>query len=168
MNVQVQTRIFGVIEPDESAVINFPEGLYGFEGLRRFVLIDVEPDSPCRWMQSLDDGDISFVVFDPWAVLPDYTPRVPRVELVRLGLESPEEAVYLVIAVVPEDMGQMTVNLRAPLVINPGTREARQVILPGDRYSIKHRVFDTPSTAEGGEAKAAGGAEGEVSAAVAS
>lgn len=164
--VRINTRVFGPIEVAESDVISFPGGLYGFESLRRFVLIDVAPDSPCRWLQSVDDGDLSFVVIDPWAVLPDYAPDLPDAEVARLGIGRPEEAVLLVIAVVPEDVRQMTVNLRAPLVVNPRTRQACQVILPGERYPIKHAVFREAPLA-GAVQPARGNAAGGASAAVA-
>lgn len=164
--MQVNTRAFGPIDVREADVLSFQDGLYGFDTLRRFVLIDIAPDSPCRYLQSLDDPDLSFIVVDPWAVLPDYAPDVPDGELAHLGVDRPEDVLCLVIAVVPEDVQQMTVNLRAPLVINPKTRRARQVILIGDKYPIRHPVFQGKAASRGSRSRR-GKPSGEVSAAVA-
>lgn len=138
--VLVQTRLFGELEVAEDDVFLFPSGLYGLRGLRRFAFLAAHPESPLRYMQSLDDGDISFVVLDPAGVLPDYRPEIPAEERASLSLDD-SEGVLLVIAVVPDDVREATVNLRAPLLLNPATRTGKQVILPDDRYPIRQRLF---------------------------
>lgn len=142
MGIKVRTRLFGELDVPDDKVYLFPSGLYGLEDLRRFTLIEPEAGSPLKYMQSLDDGDISFVVLDPAAVIPDYRPEIPQEERSELGLAEADEGVVLVIAVVPEDIRGMTVNLRAPVVVNPSVRRGKQVILPHDAFAIKHRLFD--------------------------
>lgn len=139
--MRVETRLFGPLEVEEDKVLAFPEGLYGFEGLRRFVLIETAAGAPWKWLQSLEDGDICFVVLDPLVVEPGYSPSLSEADLERVGLAREGEAALLVLAVVPEDLTRMTVNLRAPLVLNPVARRGCQVVLPDDRYAIKHPVF---------------------------
>ncbi len=156
----METRLFGPLEVDDDKVYLFPEGLYGFEGLRRFVLLEPEPGSPWKWLQSLDDGDISFVILDPFVLYPGYDPSLPAGELERIGLRAAAEAAVFAVAVVPEDLAQMTVNLRAPLVFNPAARLGRQVILPDERYAIRHPAF--PALA--GEGARAAGSSGHRSA----
>jgi flagellar assembly factor FliW len=45
------------------------------------------------------------------------------------------------ILTIPEDVTQMTANLKAPLVINIGGQIAKQVVLQENEYSIKHLMF---------------------------
>ncbi len=137
----VQTRLFGNLEVREEEVYVFPAGLYGLRGLHRFVFVAPDPDGPMRYMQSLDDGDISFVVLEPARAIPEYRPEIPEEERASLGLDGETPGILLVIAVLPEDVREMTVNLRAPLVLNPAARLGKQVILPDDRYPIRHRLF---------------------------
>lgn len=122
-------------------MFEFPEGLCGFEALRRFVLIETAPGAPWKWLQSVEEPDISFVVVDPFLIVPDYAPSLPEGDLARVGLGRPDEAVVFAIAVVPDDLERMTVNLRAPLLFNAAARRGCQVILPDERYPVKHPVF---------------------------
>ena len=42
---------------------------------------------------------------------------------------------------VPSDITKMTVNLKAPIVINAVERKACQVIAEGDEYVVKYPVY---------------------------
>lgn len=139
----MQTLDFGPLTFEDKDVITFPMGLVAFEHLHRYVLLEAEENSPWRTLQSVEDGIVSFAVVDPWAVASHYDPLIAWEALGFTGLRSSEEAAFLVIAVVPEEIRQTTVNLRAPIVINPQTRVAWQVILAGDEYPIRFPVFET-------------------------
>lgn len=139
--MRINTRLLGEIDIDEAIVFTFPEGLLGLEGLRRFFLVEPAPGSPWKYLQSVEDGNVTFVVADPFVVCTSYVPRLPAVDLADIGLSEDSEAALLVIAVVPEDTRDTTVNLRAPLVFNPAAQLGRQVILEDDQYAVKNRVF---------------------------
>ena len=64
----VDTRfgIFGVRAED---VVTFPDGLPGFEGCHRFVLLSAEALAPFRCLQALDPPGPSFLAVDPMAIL---------------------------------------------------------------------------------------------------
>lgn len=151
----METHLFGTLEVGEDQVYRFPEGLYGFEELRRFVLIEATPGAPWKWLQSLDEPRISFVILDPFVVCPDYQPGIPAAELAPLGLETANEAAVYVLATVPADLARTTVNLRAPLVFNPKARLGRQIILPDDRYQVRHPAFSRVGAGEPGQGKTA-------------
>lgn len=46
-----------------------------------------------------------------------------------------------VILVVPQNPALMTANLQGPLVFNPATRRARQLVLAGPEFVTRFRVF---------------------------
>ena len=54
--MKLKTRFFGEIEIDEKKVIDFEEGLPGFENLRKFLFMtDENEDAPFCWLQSIED-----------------------------------------------------------------------------------------------------------------
>lgn len=137
----IETRLFGPIDTDEDRVFLMEGGLPGLAHLERFVLIETEDRSPWKWLQSVDDRNMAFVVIDPFCIFPGYAPELSDADREALGLGGADEAAYLALAVVPEKIEDMTVNLRAPLAFNPARRRVRQVILNDDSYAIKHQVF---------------------------
>ncbi len=139
--MNVFTTRFGVIVVDDSAIIETPEGLYGFEEVRKFCLVGNRPSSPFKWLQSLDDSSLAFVVADPFLFFPDYEVFLSDEDTESLALRSPEQAVVLAIVTVPSKPWRVTANLVAPLVLNVETRQARQVVLTDPRYTTRHRLL---------------------------
>ena len=148
------TTRFGEIEAPPENTFCFPEGLPGFPDCRRFVLLQSEEHAPFVWMQSLDEPDLCFVTADPLAFFPDYRIESTRTELAGIQLTEVEQARVLVILVVPGDLAETTANLQGPLIFNMEKQLARQLVLVGDHYSTKHRLFEplpteAPSPPEG-------------------
>lgn len=140
--MNVSTARFGNIEIPEDKIIEFPDGLYGFEAHRRFTLLDMDSGpNLLKWMQSIEDPDLAFVVCDPYAFVPSYDPILPAGDLQRLGISDPRDAALLAILVVPRDIRNLTANLQAPLIINPETRRGKQVILGQVEWSTKFYLF---------------------------
>jgi flagellar assembly factor FliW len=143
MALLVETKRFGVLEVREDQIITFPEGLPGFPGQRRFVLVDLQEGSPLKFLQSVDDPDLTFLVAEPLTFFPDYRVLVQPEDLAPIALEVPEQGMVVAIVSVPEDFKQATVNLKAPVVINPETALGRQVILEGEDYGVRTPLFVT-------------------------
>ncbi len=138
--MKLTTSRFGEIEIDESKVITFTEYLPGFQGYKRFVLIDHNPDSPFKWLQSVEDGKLAFVVIDPAMVVTDYEPEITESDLIELNLQKNEDAFLLCIVNISRDCSQVTVNLLGPLAINPEQKYGKQVIVLNTAYSIRHDI----------------------------
>ncbi len=143
--MRIQTTRFGEVEINDAAILTFPQGLYGFEQRRQFCLIDHRPDSPLKWLQSVEDPALAFVVMNPFEYFPDYEVLIPDDEADELELTDPNQTIVLTIVAIPSDPYQMTVNLLAPLVINGDTKRARQIILSGKRYTTKHHLLPEAS-----------------------
>lgn len=137
------TKHFGQIEYEEERVITFPAGLPGFPDTRQFLLLmGSTPNDLFYWLQCIDDGDLAFTLIDVYQVLPDYNPLVEQEEIQELGnLDGAPLEIYN-ITVIPEEIKQMRVNLRAPIVINPITRRGKQVIVSNDEYNVRHYIFE--------------------------
>lgn len=141
--MQLFTKHFGEIDFDEDRVITFSHGLPGFPDMQRFLLLTGStPNDLFYWLQCIDDGDLAFALIDVYQVMPDYNPLVEPEEIAELGSLSDEGLEIYNIAVIPEEIKQMRVNLKAPIVINPATKKGMQVIVSNDEYSIRHYIFD--------------------------
>ena len=140
--IKVKTTRFNEIEVDEKDVIELPAGLVGFPELKKYVLLDHDKDSPFKWLQSLTDGAVAFVLINPLLFKPEYTVEVNEAEVSDLGLENEEDAVISVIITMPSDPQKMTANLKAPLVFNLKNRKGRQVILNNSEYTTRHNIME--------------------------
>jgi flagellar assembly factor FliW len=129
--MRVNTTRFGRLEIDADDVLLFPAGVLGLEDCRHWVLL-ADADNDCLgWLQSITRPEIALAVVSPRRFVPDYQLRVARGELAALELEDLRQAQVLLV-VGKNDYG-VTVNLKAPLVINIDRRLASQVIANGDQ-----------------------------------
>ncbi len=65
---------FGDVDYSSDDIIEFLDGLVGFAGCRRFLLLNQKPNSSYRWLQSLDDPEVAFLLAFPEALVPGYRP----------------------------------------------------------------------------------------------
>ena len=138
--MKINTSRFGEIEFDDSDIINFAEGLPGFFELNRYALIRQE-DSVFCYLQAIDDEDVAFALVDMAELVKDYDPLVDSSLIEDLGKYEPEHFMVLNIAVIPENVREMTVNLKAPIVINWNEKKGKQVICANEEYQVRHRLF---------------------------
>jgi flagellar assembly factor FliW len=139
--VIVKTGSFGEITVQPEEIITFEQGLLGFPDCKRFCLYDAGDDTLILWLQSLDDPQIAFPVLEPRVFKTDYVVRLSALELRELKLQTVNESAVFNVLTIPEDVTQMTANLKAPLVINLRAQVARQVVLQENEYAIKHSMF---------------------------
>lgn len=128
--MEINTARFGPVQVDPDDVIHFPEGLLGLEDCRDWVFLADEQNDALAWMQSASRTDIAMAVVSPRRFIPTYQMRVARRELESLQLDQPRAADVLVIVSKIEQ--SITLNLKAPLVINLTRRLGRQVITNGN------------------------------------
>ena len=140
--MKIQTSRFGEIEVQDSDVITLSEGLIGFPELARYVLLDHDTDSPFKWLQSLDDGTMAFVVISPLTFRPDYTVEVSEEEISDLSLSGADDAVISVIVTIPMDPKKMSANLKAPLIFNLKNKLGKQIIVKDPQYQTKHFIME--------------------------
>lgn len=141
--IKINTRDFGETEVNESAVFSFPNGVFAFEDDRNFALLSpLGDDTYPMWLQSMDHQELCFIVFDPSLIDDEYQVSLNPGEKRILNLKDGDEIRCLAIAKVPEDFKQTTVNMKSPIVINPETNTALQVILPLD-YPFRHPIYES-------------------------
>lgn len=141
--MRVKTKHFGDIEVDEKQIIDFPEGLPGFEDTFKFTLVSSEDkDSPFQWLQGIDNPQLAFVVINPTVFKPDYDIEIRDEEVADLKIKDINKVLVYSIVVVPEEISKMTANLKAPVLINTENMRGKQVILDRGEYKTKHFIIE--------------------------
>ncbi|SNS71179.1 flagellar assembly factor FliW [Geodermatophilus pulveris] len=119
-------------------LLSMTEPLPGFPGHRDYVLVTADGDGRLFWLQSMAPDGPRFLAVDPGVYFPDYAPRLPAPVCAGLGLEDPAQArLYCLVTVPAEGPAAATANLRAPLVVDPVTWRATQVVLPDGAHPIR-------------------------------
>ena len=121
--MRIRTARFGVLELNNDRVIHFPWGMPGFEGLKRYVLLEYDPE-PLRWLQAVDDPNVAFIVCPPEALGVKY--YVPHVRTLPLGLESKEDLLVLIMISINRVDLSIRPHLRGPLLFNIQNRSGYQ------------------------------------------
>jgi flagellar assembly factor FliW len=116
-------------------VIDFPNGLPGFENCRRFVLVASRELEPFSCLQALDGSRPSFLTINPAAVDPEWHDTLASPERARLDVR--DEGPLLWLAAVTISAEGATANLRAPFVINPRRMLGCQLIRDESPYSTR-------------------------------
>lgn len=139
--MQLDTKYFGRIDYNEADVLEFPNGLFGFEAEKRFLLLPFSgSNGNMLCLQSVAGPSPAFILMNPFSLKPDYAPVLSPEELKLMGVSQSRELCYYVMCVAREPVGESTVNLRCPVVVNPDLHRAVQVILDTDAYHMRHRL----------------------------
>ena len=117
--------------------------MIGFEAYTEYLPIPFHEDNDSLIsLQCLEDETLSFILMNPFGLLNDYTPSLSGQDMKELDAETAEDLSYYVICVMRDSVAESTVNLRAPLVVNVRSRQARQVILDQSEYTFRHVIGD--------------------------
>jgi len=131
----IQTSRFGPLDLNEQRLLTFQRGLLGFPGFKRFALLENGQAASFWWLQSLDAGELAFVVTDPALFIPGYQVPVGEQQLASLGLTSLDQGQVLVIVNKHDNL--FTGNLQGPLVINTSECIGEQLVLGDRRFTTR-------------------------------
>ncbi|MBI3839620.1 MAG: flagellar assembly protein FliW [Planctomycetia bacterium] len=129
--MEIRTTRFGSVQIEADDVICFPNGMLGLDGCRHWVLLADAHNDALGWLQSTTQPDIALAVVSPRRFVPDYQVRTARAEIAPLALNPLQNA--HVLAIVSKNEQSITLNLKAPLIINLERRVGRQVIHNGEQ-----------------------------------
>ncbi len=116
------------------SILHFPEGLIGFEILKSFSLTFIGEDF---WeLCSQDNPAIRFIVIPlPFSNLAikeeDLEPFLKS-----LSIEDQDHQVFAIIAIERQEKSTISINLRAPLILDKKTSRAWQIILSNSNYPV--------------------------------
>jgi flagellar assembly factor FliW len=137
--LKILSKYFGELEYTEADTITFPVGLFGFDNEQSFLLLPfADSANAMLCLQSTTTPALAFVLLDPFSLQADYHPVLQTTELQLLGVQDTQELCFYALCALKNPVSQSTVNLKCPIVLNPVTREARQIIMESDRYEMRH------------------------------
>lgn len=141
----IQTKYFGEIDLTEEKIITLDKGLMGFDEFKQYTILydcEKEEGTNISWFQSVDEPTLALPVINPLIVKEDYNPVVEDELLQALGDINEENLVILITMTVPENLEEMSVNLKAPIIINADTRKGAQIIVENQDYEVKYKIYD--------------------------
>lgn len=140
----VKTKFFGEVELPEEKILTLERGLIGLEQYKKYtILYDCEKEQTnISWFQSVEEPTLAIPVIKPWLVKEDYNPIVEDELLSSLGELTEDNLVILLTVTVPENIEEMSVNLKAPIVINADSRKGAQIVVENKDYEVKYKIYD--------------------------
>lgn len=130
--MHMPTSRFGLVDIEAEDILLFPGGLIGYEQQRHWVLLADADNDAVGWLQSLAQAELALAVVSPRRFFNGHSIRVTSSELSPLLL-SPEDQPYVLSIVSKGEGGELTANLKAPIVINLDRHIGRQVVVTDDQ-----------------------------------
>jgi flagellar assembly factor FliW len=124
--MQIETRHFGPVAVEADDFVLFPRGIVAFEDCRHWVLLGDDKNPTLAWLQSVSRPEVALPVVSPRRFVSGYSVHVARGQLAPLEFSQFDQV--FVLAIISQSDGDLTVNLKAPLVINLDRRLGRQII----------------------------------------
>jgi flagellar assembly factor FliW len=146
--MRIHTTRFGGVEIELDDILSFPVGILGLEDCRKWVLLADAQNSALAWLQCISRADVALAVVSPRRFVPGYQLRVRRESLELLKLESLAD--IRVLTIVGRTEHSVTLNLKAPIVLNLSRRLGGQLVDLCDQplqYEVVSRTVPFRKTA---------------------
>ncbi|MHA7222582.1 flagellar assembly protein FliW [Arthrobacter sp. RHLT1-20] len=118
-----------------NASVVFTAPMPGFENVHDFTLRGVEGAQGLFALEATEPVVLRMFLADAAVFVPSYNPPLPAAALEALELEEGEMPQLLV--VLNHSPAATTVNLMAPIVLNPASRRCTQLVLDGRDYPLR-------------------------------
>lgn len=138
----INTTRFGDLEIDTNDIIEFKDGIMGFEEYKRYTLFSTDDDSFFKWMQSCDEPSLAFILIKPDEFYPNYGLNISDDDAVKLKITDTKMLEIYAIVVIPDDPTKMTANLQGPIVINWICKQGKQIISLDPKHKLRHYILE--------------------------
>ena len=134
---KLRSQLLGELIVDEDAILEFPDGLFGFASCKRWVLVGAGKPGWC-WLHAMDHPALAFLLVDPFDAYPEFAVTLTPHDLAALGVSSATEVGVFAIVTLPRAAGEvMTANLQGPVAIAASSRRGRQLVLGDARFAAR-------------------------------
>ena len=138
----LESNRFGKVNYKKSDIVWLVRGLLGFDEHKRYIIVALKGQEPFKWLQSLDDPNLAFLMIDPLFFKPDYVVEVNPKDIGLLGARSLDDISTFTLVTIPTGQpDKMTVNLQGPLIINKRNLHGAQLVLGDSNYDTRHLIF---------------------------
>lgn len=145
VTLEIDSKDFGKIKVNSEQKVIFSRGLYGFEDLKEYYLLDYDDIFKC--LQSKDDKNTAFIIINPLYFKKDYILDINEEDYKEIGLKANEEEcrkyldLYVIVTIPATNPQDMTANLLGPIIINSKTHIGKQVLSRNSEYTVKHNIL---------------------------
>lgn len=147
--VKIKTTKFGEIEVNKNTIFKFVSPIIGFNDLKEYTIIDHKPESPFKWLQSMEEMDLAFPITLCSFFGIDYQFDIDDEDASKLGIENPDDVFVCNIVNIPSSDPQgATVNMLAPIVVNLANKKAMQIILRNSNFQVRYKLFNKEDAKE--------------------
>ena len=136
--MEVISPVHGKITYDENEIIKFEKTILGFDKSKRFILKDVNENDFFKILQSVDEPEVGFIVISPFEVENNYEINLNNEVINTLKIKEANNVLLYSLVTLNSKIEDITVNLKAPIVININNKKAQQFIIDKEKYKIKH------------------------------
>jgi flagellar assembly factor FliW len=124
--MKITNKQFGEIEFEQDSIINFAEGILGFEDKKKFILIS-EKDGFFFWLTSVDEPELIFPLFS--------------INLLQDNFGDSTDLEPFGIVKLDKDPEKVSINLRAPVFIDHENKTGHQTIMDDENYPVDYPLF---------------------------
>lgn len=140
--ISIESR-FGSVEVNTSNALFFPSGLLGLPDNLHFCLTSFPDErmSQFKVLQSLNDHSLSFVVL-PVDIVNNLIESQDITDACNvLGVEQENLLILLIASVhrTPDNVS-LTVNVRAPIMVDAEQKLAAQYVFTNNKYDVRHKI----------------------------
>lgn len=101
-----------------------------------------EPEAPPFLRIECVNLDLSYILIDPFLILPEYAPEFSDADCEEIGLAASDKPLVLAIVNFSRGAEHATANLVGPLLVHPRTGKATQAILMNaGNYSARFKLL---------------------------
>lgn len=135
--MKMENHILGDIDIMEDEILFFPNGIFGFEDYKRFVIMPDKDHSPFCWLLSLDEKNFGIPLVNPYSLVKEFKKEFPSALTEELKDSNTKYEVFCVVNLHGSD-GSATVNLKGPILVDFINKVGKQIILTADILSITY------------------------------
>ena len=140
--ITIESR-FGPLHYDPAKTVTLPKGLLGFVDYREFILAEIPNREPSRFklLQCTTDASLSLIVL-PLLDSGDIIKLADREDACHLLGLALDQVVFLLVVTIRHmaDSVQLSVNARAPLIIDSERQIGYQHVLSNSKYEVRHTL----------------------------
>ncbi len=141
MKIEINTTRFGNVSFETDYIIRFRDGIIGFPDLKQYVLIE-SPQMPLvLWLQSTEDASVAFPLVEPEIFRKEYVYSMNQADESMISFKENSKLKTFLIMTIPANLEAMTVNLRAPVIMNLSESTGGQIILQDKTLGLRQGIF---------------------------
>lgn len=140
--MQINAGDLGMVDVNEEDIITFDKGLIGLHDLKKFVILKGDDQGVFHWLQSVDEPSRRFVLMEVSRFIGNYNPLKDDEVIEELApYDNISELSIYNVTVIPEtNFFDMTVNLKAPIIINNAAKKGFQYVSDNEKFPIRYYI----------------------------